>query len=639
MGILHFLHHSYEALCQESPAGDKASQRGLARLVHYYENKISRLVSSLQKQKEQSEEAMQNMAAAIISLQAEKEMLLQESRQYCRQVEYYKAENTKAYAQLDWLRRQVFGTKSEHSSGLDMDGQLALIFGAGQETEPIIAEETTTEEGGKEVKIDSFTRKTGKKKEKKLTFEEMIEGLPINEVKIPADAAQRVCPECGEEMQHLGWNKVRTEITVVPESYVATVYYSESLICNRCKEDDLAVITEVDNTPPALIPHSLASPSFVAHVAMLKYKLYVPNYRLEDYLRMRHVLISREAMANQLIYVAEHYLVAMYEWLHRELKKRPIVNADETPAKVIDLKPLATIVGEDGMPLPPGMQKQLQEALDKETKEGEEGKKRKNCYMWLYSSRYGTDMPIILYDYQPSREGACCEIFLGGDYAGYIIIDGYTGYNGLKGAIHCICFAHFRRYWFEAIKVKTGKLDESDPAVHGFMFANEIFRIERELAGLSPEARYKERLGKEKQLWDAFWAWQDGIDASGGSPLQKALTYARNHREDLCNYMLDGRLPITNAYAELQAKSYATGRKNFLFHYSAPGARSAAIIMSLIETAKANGLDPEKYLAVLLECREEYLGHPEKMAGFAPWSARMQESCGIGGNRGGSGAA
>ena len=529
---------------------------------------------------------------------------------------------------IDWFRRQVFGTKSERSSASDINGQLEMLFGEGIEPGTIVEDEISE---GHTIKIDEFTRTTGRTKTQKATFDEIIEGLPQHDVQVPATDEERVCNICGKEMEHLGWKKVRTEIVVTPAKYEAYVYYSETLKCVNCSNDEKTIIVETNNVPAALIPRSLASPSLVSNVAMMKYGLYVPNYRLEKYVLLLGVRMTRESMAYQLIYTSENYLVVMYEWLHLELKKRGIINADETPCKVNKHKELVPLTDENGNLVAKTEHEIAQTELNRKAQEEavQRKAKRKNSYMWMYSSRYGTDMPIVLYDYQSSRKSTCCENYLGIDYTGYLIVDGYSGYNGLKDSTRCGCLAHFRRYWFEAIKRKSGELDETDPAVIGFQFCNRLFHIERELAGLPPEKCYEKRLELEKPLWNKFWEWQEGLEASGGSLLQAALTYARNHRDIMENYMLDGNLPVSNAYAELQAKSYATARKNFLFHQSAEGARSAAIIMSLIETAKANGINPEKYLCQLLECRAEYVDHPENRAAFAPWSDRMKKSCAI----------
>ena len=566
----------------------------------------------------EGQKRLEGEMAALKELVAEKDRIIAEKDKTIAQLN----------AQLDWMRRQIFGKKSERSADLGTNGQFSFLFGEGIDPGTIV-EDTITE--GHTVTIDQFTRTTGRTKTHKATFDEIIDNLPQNRIEISASEEERICPECGGEMSHLGWEKVRSEVIVIPARYEANVYYAEALKCENCQDDEHTVIVKTNHVPDALIPHSLASETLVANIAMMKYGLYVPNYRLEKYILLQGVKLTRESMSYQLIYVCEYYLVVIYEWLHAELKKRGIINADETTGKVNNLKELAPLTDACGNLIDKKAQKAAQQLLDAKAKrESEAGKPmRKKIYMWMYSSRYGTDLPIVLYDYQPSRAGECCERFLGVDYDGYLILDGYSGYNGMKASTRCCCIAHFRRYWFEAIKTKTGPLDETDPAVRAFMFSNKLFHIERELAGLPPEERKQKRLEQEKPLWNEFWEWQKGLEASGGSPLQKALTYARNHRDTLENYMLDGNLPMTNAYAELQAKAYATGRKNFLFHQSAEGARSAAILMSLIESAKANQINPELYLAELLRRRSEYIHCPEKREEFAPWSDRMKRTCAI----------
>ena len=108
------------------------------------------------------------------------------------------------------------------------------------------------------------------------------------------------------------------------------------------------MIVKTNNVPEALIPHSLASPTLVASTAIMKYSLFVPNYRLENYILAQEVKLTRESMASWLIYVSENYLIVMFEWLRMELKDRPIINADETHGKVNQYKELAPLTDDQG---------------------------------------------------------------------------------------------------------------------------------------------------------------------------------------------------------------------------------------------------------------------------------------------------
>lgn len=144
---------------------------------------------------------------------------------------------------------------------------------------------------------------------------------------------------------------------------------------------------------------------------------------------------------------------------------------------------------------------------------------------------------------------------------------------------------------------------------------------------LSPEDRKAKRLEEETPIWDEFWSWIDTLDPSGGSKLEKAVKYALNHKESLMNYLLDGRCEISNNSAERKAKVYATGRKNFLFHDSVDGAKATAIVMSLVETAKANNLNAYKYLYTLLLYMPDYKNEPAGIEQLLPWSAFVQDKC------------
>lgn len=181
----------------------------------------------------------------------------------------------------------------------------------------------------------------------------------------------------------------------------------------------------------------------------------------------------------------------------------------------------------------------------------------------------------MLYDYQPSRGGYNCRNLLGADFSGYLMTDEFLGYNKMENAKRQTCADHVRRKWFEAIRNKSGPLNYEDPAVIGFMAINKIYQEEALLKGKDSDVIKAERLEKEKKNWYAFRKWYETLDSAGGSALQKAVNYTHYNWDKLMRYMEDGRLPISNAAAERCAKSYATIRKNMLFHDTSRGVRSA----------------------------------------------------------------
>ena len=248
--------------------------------------------------------------------------------------------------------------------------------------------------------------------------------------------------------------------------------------------------------------------------------------------------------------------------------------------------------------------------------------------MWLYGSGNDGLPPIRLYDYQPSRGGYHAEEFLKG-FSGYLTCDGFNGYNKLKDVIRCGCLAHMRRYWHDALPGKSKKSPDKTPAEIGFDYCNQLFELEKEYADLDADTRKAKRLETEPAIWEAYWSWLETVNPAGGSRLAKAVTYAKNQKPYMENYLLDGRCSISNNIAENIARPYAVGRKNFLFHDTVKGARSSSIIYSLVETAKLNNLNIYAYLETVLLYMPDYKNEPEGIEELMPWSDMIQQSCQI----------
>lgn len=544
--------------------------------------------------------------------------------------------------ELEWFRRNMFGKKAETSKRFDDYGdsdmhQMSLFDSMSEEQKLMLG--ITDGKQEERITVDSYKRTKTERKKKRTREELLANAKKGDDKRIYASDKEKICDLCESEMVHFGWEYVRTEVEHIPEEIIYHEVYVEKLICKNCKEEDDLFITKCATAPPALIPHSFATPSLIAFVGYQKYQMGVPNYRLEKHFERKGILISRACMASWLIWTAENIFFIPYEIAHQLIKKRFIVNADETTApvnKIVELEPLAD---ENGNPLNVvadvdyvEIRKECEAESADETDDTDEEKNkaisgRQNCYMWIFASVYGTDKPLILYEYQPSRGGYNCRNFLGADFSGYLMTDGFSGYNKMENAKRLTCADHVRRKWFEAIRNKSGPLNYEDPAVVGFMAINKIYQEETLLKGLDPDIIKVKRLEKEKPNWDAFKEWLEKLDPAGGSALRKAVNYTLNNWDKLMRYLEDGRLPLSNAAAERCAKSYATIRKNMLFHDTSRGARSAAIIKSLIDTAAANNLDPELYLTELLEHARDFVNEPARAAEYMPWTEKMQERC------------
>lgn len=165
------------------------------------------------------------------------------------------------------------------------------------------------------------------------------------------------------------------------------------------------------------------------------------------------------------------------------------------------------------------------------------------------------------------------------------------------------------------------------PSEKGVAFCNQLFFLKQLYKNLPSEERKANRLENELEVWDRFWKWLDSLEPSGGSKLEKAVNYARNHKEILMNYLQNGRCEISNNAAERSVKSYVMARKNFLFHDQAEGATATAIAFSIVETAKANGLNVYQYRYMLLLYMPDYKDEPEGIEQLLPWSEFIKEKC------------
>ncbi len=230
-------------------------------------------------------------------------------------------------------------------------------------------------------------------------------------------------------------------------------------------------------------------------------------------------------------------------------------------------------------------------------------------YMWLYLTGAAEEKQIALYEYQEGRSGSFPSAFLK-DFHGYLQTDGYSGYNAVEDDIRVGCWAHLRREFDEAVKAQP-RGTKTGSAVEGLAYCTKLFVIERESRDLPPEKRYEERLKRGKPLLEQFKSWTDSREVSSKSKLGQAFTYLRNQWGNLTNYLLDGRLEISNNRAERSIKPFVMGRKNFLFANTPRGARASAVLYSILETAEANGLDPYRYLLFLLRnCQRQITAAP-----------------------------
>ena len=502
---------------------------------------------------------------------------------------------------LDELKRKLFGRSSEKTDA-----------SAASDGEAASRKEDTGEEKAPEA-VTTVKEHTRARKKKSVRAD-LYEALPVQEVHCDVPEGERTCPDCDAQMEHPGYKFEREELRVTPAKVVRVRYLQETLVCPVCRQEDETTIRAAV-VPTPLLSHSPASPDMTAMVMYQKSFLHLPFYRQEKDWRQKGVPLPRETAAHWYNYCALTYLLPVYDVLHRELLVRDVIHADEVPCQVLH-----------------------EEGRDASSK----------SWMWIYLSGTDGKPPIVLYDYRPGRKGSYPAEFLSG-FSGMLHCDGYSAYGKIEDAVLVCCLAHCRRKFFEAVpkerrkklklldinseqeieepKEGTAKDDTLLPAEKGVAFCNRLFFLERLYKDLPAEERKEKRLEKEPAVWEEFWSFLEGLSPTGGSKLEKAVNYARNHRETLMNYLLDGRCEISNNAAERRAKSYVMGRKNFLFHDTVDGANASAVVLSLIETAKANSLNVYQYLYTLLLYMPDYKEEPAGIEQLLPWSGFIKERC------------
>ena len=482
--------------------------------------------------------------------------------------------------QVDYLTKKLFGPSSERRSD-DIPGQQNLFDEAEVEQDPSLLEGETV--------IREHTRK------KKATHEELFKGLKVEKVVVPLPEEDQICPVCGTQMVLIGEEYVRRELEFIPATCKVIEYYSQSHGCPSCKEglgDTEKPVIVKSQVPPALLGKGPASAAAAAWTMYQKYANGLPLYRQEKDWKQYGVQISRTTLANWIIYCSKNYFQPMYDYFHRELLKRSFVMADETRVQVLK----------------------------------EEGRRAQTqSFMWLFRSGEDGLAEIILYGYSPTRSGSHAKEFLEG-YSGYLETDGYQGYNSLPGIRRCSCWAHIRLYFIDAVP-KGKQYDYSQPAVQGVQYCNRLFAMEDSINKKYPgnyEKRKQLRLEKEKPVLEAFWSWLDQQKPVRNTRLDKAVNYVLNRRDIAETYLEDGRCSFTNNLSENAIRPFAVGRKNWLFSSSVDGANASAVVYTMVEMAKAHGLNIYGYLKFLLENRPGKNMTDEQLAELAPWSEKLQ---------------
>ena len=477
-------------------------------------------------------------------------------------------------------QRARFGQSSEKREYVLQDGEQLGLFNEAEE-----AQELKEPEPRQETPVKAHTRKP------KRTIDELTEGLPVEKIFLDVPEEERVCSTCGSKLKLIGEKLVRRELETIQKQVKVIAYYTRVYACPACeKETGYAHIYE-HKAPPPLLKHSLASPSTVADVMVQKYVDGIPLARQEKIWKRNGIALTRGTLGNWVNEISKTWFKPLYRQIRQYLPKLDVIHADETVVQV----------------------------------HKEEGKANTSeSRMWVYASGRYSKEQIRFFEYQPDRSGKHPAALLK-DFKGCLITDGYAVYEKVPHAIRCGCWAHMRRKWREAMP--QGATTATSKAAVGYEYCNKLFALERKWTNLAPSEREAARQTKAEPLLDAYWAWVEILDPAPGSKLADAVTYAQNQKRYLNAFLEHGEVDISNNPAENAIRPFVIGRKNWLFCDTPKGAEASAIVYTLVETAKANGLDPFDYLSLLLN-ELRYLGKTPPNAilnSFLPWSEQIQK--------------
>jgi transposase len=489
-------------------------------------------------------------------------------------------------AKINWLKEQLrlhqskrFGVSSERI----IPGQLELtLFNEVEKEANLELPEPT---------VETITYRRHKKRGQRQL---MLENLPVETIEYRLSEEEQVCSCCSGKLHEMS-TEVRKELKYIPAEVKVVKHVRHVYSCRQCEQEAIETPIQTAPMPKPVISGSLASSSILAHIMSQKYVEGLPLYRQEKHLHRMGLTLSRQTMANWMIYGADLWLSKLYNRMHQLILKLDIICADETTLQVLQ---------EPGRPA------------------------SSKSYLWLY--RTGVEgSPIILYDYQETRAGENPMKFLK-EFKGYLQVDGYAGYHKVENVTLVGCWAHARRGFTDVLKSLPANSIKPVTATEGLQFCNQLFTIERKLKELAPEERYEQRLKQSKPVLDDFLSWlkiqeQNVLPKSG---FGKAITYCLNQWDKLVAFLEDGRLEIDNNRSERSIKPVVIGRKAWLFSNTPKGARASAIIYSIVETAIANGLNPYYYLHYLFDQLPNIdLTDNDNLDRILPWSTTLPVTC------------
>jgi len=402
--------------------------------------------------------------------------------------------------------------------------------------------------------------------------------LPRDRVVLPSPQA---CPCCGGRLRKLGEDVTET-LERVPARWKVVQYVREKMTCRSCE-----AITQ----PPAPshpIARGRAGPQLLAEILSGKYGAHLPLNRQSELFAREGIELDISTMADW-VGAAAASLMPLRDAIEKHVHAAERLHVDDTTVPVLARN------------------------------------KCRTGRLWAHvrdDRPFGGEAaPAAVFYYSPTREGKYPEQQLAA-YTGICQADAYSGFNSLFAAgrqpgpvIEAACWSHSRRKFFE-----LARLRKMPVAIEAVLRIDELFAIEREINGQPPAVRLAVRRERSKPLIENFEAWLRAArkKLSSKGPLAKAIDYTFNHWKAFTRFLDDGRICLSNNAAERAVRGIAVGRRNWTFCGSDEGGRRAAVMYTLIETAKLNGADPKAWLADVLARIADHPAH--RLHELLPWN-------------------
>jgi len=384
------------------------------------------------------------------------------------------------------------------------------------------------------------------------------------------------------------YTKVREELDIEPAKVRVLEYLQEKAVFVEEGKRTIRSAT----LPKHPIAKTMASIGLLAYLIVAKYMDGLPLHRLESILKRYGGEVTRTSMANWIIRLAVQ-CQPLIHLLREHQQSGFLIHIDETRLQVLK-EPGYSVTG--------------------------------NKYMWVTVGG-PPDKPVVLFDYDPSRGHEVALRLLDG-YEGYLQSDGYVVYDTVSAKMNLIllgCWDHCRRKFKEAQAAQPKTKQGRTKADIALIKIGKLYKIERDIKDLPAHKKWIHRQQKSLSVLKDLKRWLD--KNMGKAPkdalISKALVYMNNQWQKLIVYCEDGNLPISNIIAENAIRPFVIGRKAWLFSDTPKGAHASGIFYSLIETAKANEIEPYAYLRHLFKALP-YADTVEKMEALLPWNVKDQ---------------